>query len=219
MLSLPGMFCLVAGVSRRNLCVVFGAYSLGRVGDRGAAGNRGAYVLNSGLPTVRRKLHQRLGLHPKRAVPTQRRTDSRRLVSLYAGQSGGVLGSVAFLVAFVGTMLVAGAYWDTTVTVPVLAREVPELGEAGPLGLVMFGSYLSFGLFSLGWLLLGGSVADLYVSARGHRTAHGRAGSGVLPVSLRRHPFRPGGGLDGLELVVREERTPRAVRTRAMRVA
>jgi hypothetical protein len=62
---------------------------------------------------------------------------------------------VAFLVAFVGTMLVAGAYWDTTVTVPVLAREVPELGEAGPLGLVMFGSYLSFGLFSLGWLLLG----------------------------------------------------------------
>ena len=108
MLSLPDIFCLVAGVSRRNLCVVFGAYPLGRVGDRGAAGNRGAYELNSGLPTVRRKLHQRLGLHPKRAVPTQRRTDSRGLVSLYAGQSGGVLGSVAFLVAFVGTTLVAG---------------------------------------------------------------------------------------------------------------
>jgi hypothetical protein len=30
------------------------------------------------------------------------------------------------LVAFVGTMLVAGAYWDTTVTVPVLAREALE---------------------------------------------------------------------------------------------
>jgi hypothetical protein len=30
----------------------------------------------------------------------------------------------------------------------------------------MFGSNLSFGLFSLGWLLLGGSAADLYVSAR-----------------------------------------------------
>jgi hypothetical protein len=39
---------------------------------------------------------------------------------------GGALGSVALLVAFVGTMLVAGAYWDTTVTVPVLAREALE---------------------------------------------------------------------------------------------
>lgn len=219
MLSLPDMFCLVAGVSRRKLCVVFGSYPLGRVGDRGAAGNRGAYVLNSGLPAVRRKLYQRLWLRPKHAVPTQRRTVSRGLVSLYTGQSGGALGSVAFLVAFVDTVLVAGAYWDTTFAVPVLAREVPELVEAGPPGLVMFGSNLSFGLFSLGWLLLGGSAADLYVSARGRRTAYGRAGSGVLPVSLRCHPFRPGGGLDGLELVVREGRTGRATRTRAMRVA
>src|SRR5215218_10965502 len=81
---------------------------------------------------------------------------------------------MAFLVAFVGTILVAGAYWDTTVTVPVLAREVPELVEAGSPGLVMFGSNLSFGLFSLGWLLLGGSATDLYVSARCRRTAHGR---------------------------------------------
>ena len=75
------------------------------------------------------------------------------LISLYAGRSGGALGSVAFLVAFVGTVLVAGAYWDMTFTVPALAREVPELVEAGPPGLVMFGNVLSFGLFSLGWLL------------------------------------------------------------------
>ena len=60
------------------------------------------------------------------------------------------------MVAFVGTMLVAGAYWDTVLTIPVLAREVPELVEAGSPGLVMFGSNLSFDLFSLGWLLLGG---------------------------------------------------------------
>jgi hypothetical protein len=120
---------------------------------------------------------------------------------------------VAFLVAFVGTMLVAGAYWDTAFTVPVLAREVPELVEAGSPGLVMFG------LFSLGWLLLGGSAANLYVSTRGRRTAHGRVGYCVLPVSLHRHPFRPGGDLDGLELVVGKGRTGRATRTRAMRVA
>lgn len=74
---------------------------------------------------------------------------------------------MAFLVAFVGTILVAGAYWDTTVTVPVLAREVPELVEAGSPGLVMFGSNLSFGLFSLGWLLLGGGVLRTCMYPRG----------------------------------------------------
>jgi len=80
------------------------------------------------------------------------------LVSLYAGRSGGALGSVAFLVAFVGTVLVAGVSWGTTFIVPALAREVPELVEAGPPGLVMFGEVLSFGLFSLGWLLFGVAV-------------------------------------------------------------
>lgn len=77
------------------------------------------------------------------------------LVSLYAGQSGGALGSVAFLVAFVGTVLVAGQSWDQAFTVPALARLEPELVEAGPPGLVLFGILLSFAVFSVGWLLFG----------------------------------------------------------------
>lgn len=80
------------------------------------------------------------------------------LVSFYAGQSGGALGSVAFLVAFVGTVLVAGSFWDTTFTVPALARQAPELVEAGPPGLVLFGIILSFVPFCLGWLLFGVTV-------------------------------------------------------------
>ena len=74
---------------------------------------------------------------------------------------------MAVLVAFVGTVLVAGAYFYTTVTVPVLARKVPELVEAGSPRLVMFGSNLSFGLFSLGWLLFGEAVLRIRTYPRG----------------------------------------------------
>lgn len=77
------------------------------------------------------------------------------LVSLYAGQSGGTLGSVAFLVAFVGTVLVVGSYWDAAFTVTALASQAPELVDAGPPGFVLFGVILSFAAFSVGWLLFG----------------------------------------------------------------
>jgi hypothetical protein len=59
------------------------------------------------------------------------------------------------LVAFVGTVLVAGACWEETFAVPVLAQEAPELYEAGPPTLVTLGFIISFGAFSLGWLLFG----------------------------------------------------------------
>jgi hypothetical protein len=78
------------------------------------------------------------------------------LVGLYAGRSGvlGTLGSVGFLVAFVGTVLVAGAYWQQAFIVPDLAREVPELVETVPPALLV-GFFLSLVPFSLGWLLFG----------------------------------------------------------------
>jgi hypothetical protein len=80
----------------------------------------------------------------------------------------------------------------------------------------MFGSNLSFGLFSLGWLLLG-EVLRTYTYPRGAVVLL-MVGSCVLPFSLHRHSFRLGGGLNGLELVVGEGRIGRATRTRAMRV-
>lgn len=79
------------------------------------------------------------------------------LLGLYTARSEnlGTLGLVGFLVAFVGTALTVGNFWDSAFTVPALAEEAPALVEAGPPPLVMFGIVVSFALLAVGWLLLG----------------------------------------------------------------
>ena len=169
LLSLPDMFSLVAGVSRRKLCVVFDPYPLGRVGGRGgrgAAGNRGAHVLNSGLPTVRRKLHQRLWLHPKRAVPTQRRTVSRGLVSLYAGQSG------VHWARWLSWSPSSAPYWwrarTGTRPSPSLSwrERCPSWSRPGRRGWSCSAAICRSACSPWDGSCWGGSAADLYVSAR-----------------------------------------------------
>jgi hypothetical protein len=75
------------------------------------------------------------------------------LVGLYARQSevSGALGLVGFVVAFVGTMLVAGFFWTSAFVAPVLAVEAPELLAVRSLP----GFFRSFIVFGLGWLLFG----------------------------------------------------------------
>ncbi len=75
------------------------------------------------------------------------------LVGLYAKQSeaSGPLGLVGFVVAFVGTVLVAGFFWTSAFIVPVLAVEAPELLAVRSLP----GFFRSFVVFGLGWLLFG----------------------------------------------------------------
>ena len=75
------------------------------------------------------------------------------LVGLYANQSdaSGPLGLVGFVVAFVGTVLVAGFFWASAFVAPLLAVEAPEL-----LAVRSFpGFFRSFIVFGLGWLLFG----------------------------------------------------------------
>ena len=75
------------------------------------------------------------------------------LFGLYARQSeaAGLLGLVGFLVAFLGTALVAGVSWGDVFVVPILADAAPEVLDAGPsLGII-----LSFGVFTVGWVLFG----------------------------------------------------------------
>ncbi len=56
------------------------------------------------------------------------------LFGLYARQSeaAGPLGLVGFLVAFLGTALVAGVAWADVFIVPMLAYAAPEVLNAGP---------------------------------------------------------------------------------------
>lgn len=75
------------------------------------------------------------------------------LVGLYARQSAaaGTLGLVGFLVAFVGTLLLAGYWWLEAFAVPYAAEKAPALVAATPTGRLLAGGTVSFGVFALGW--------------------------------------------------------------------
>jgi hypothetical protein len=79
------------------------------------------------------------------------------LVGLYARQSAasGTLGLVGFLVAFLGTLLLAGAWWWEAFAVPYAVERAPALVAATPTGRLLTGRIMSFGVFALGWMLLG----------------------------------------------------------------
>ena len=84
------------------------------------------------------------------------------LVGLYIRQAGasGILGLVAFLVAFLGTALALGATWAELFVAPALAVEAPRVLDAEPTGMLALGFTLTFVVFlPLGWLLFG--VASL----------------------------------------------------------
>jgi hypothetical protein len=75
------------------------------------------------------------------------------LVGLYARQAeaAGPLGLLGFVVAFAGTVLVAGFVWVDTFVAPELATSAPRLMEAGPPP----GRSVSFLVFGIGWALFG----------------------------------------------------------------
>jgi hypothetical protein len=80
------------------------------------------------------------------------------LVGLYMRQSeaSGILGLVAFLVAFLGTALAVGGTWAELFVAPAVAVEAPRVLEAEPLGMLAIGYTLTFFVFlSVGWLLFG----------------------------------------------------------------
>jgi len=79
------------------------------------------------------------------------------LVGLYARQAGasGTLGLVGFLVAFVGTMLLAGAWWLEAFAVPYAAEQAPVLVAATPTGRLLAAAVVSFAGFAVGWVLFG----------------------------------------------------------------
>jgi hypothetical protein len=79
------------------------------------------------------------------------------LVGLYARQAAvsGTLGLVGFLVAVLGTMLLAGAWWWEAFAVPYAAQQAPALVAETPTGRLLAGGVVSFGVFALGWVLFG----------------------------------------------------------------
>jgi uncharacterized membrane protein len=79
------------------------------------------------------------------------------LVRLYSEQwpAWGGLGRPAVTIAFLGGVLVAGAFWADLFVYPFLADEAPEVASSDPSGWFIRGFLLSFALSALGWLLVG----------------------------------------------------------------
>jgi hypothetical protein len=79
------------------------------------------------------------------------------LVRLYGEQwpAWGGFGRPAVTIAFLGGVLVAGAFWADLFVYPFLADEAPEVASSDPSGWFIRGFLLSFALSALGWLLVG----------------------------------------------------------------
>jgi hypothetical protein len=88
------------------------------------------------------------------------------LVGLYARQleASGLLGLVGFVVAFIGTVLVAGFFWTSAFIAPLLAVEAPELLA---VLVALPGFFRSFIVFAFGWLLFGVATLRAGIYPRG----------------------------------------------------
>jgi uncharacterized membrane protein (DUF485 family) len=79
------------------------------------------------------------------------------LTGLYARQAtaAGRLGLVGYLVAALGTLLLAGDWWYETFVTPLIVAQAPELLNTAPGGSILIGAAATFGSFALGWVLFG----------------------------------------------------------------
>jgi len=65
------------------------------------------------------------------------------------------LGLVGYLIAFLGTLMVAGDWWYETFIGPILRDRVPEILEGARPALVLFGAFVTSGAFAVGWFIFG----------------------------------------------------------------
>ncbi len=79
------------------------------------------------------------------------------LTGLYARQvsAAGMLGLVGYLMASLGTMLVAGDWWYEAFIGPVLRERAPELLATAPSGSILVAVAITSGTFAAGWAVFG----------------------------------------------------------------
>jgi hypothetical protein len=79
------------------------------------------------------------------------------LTALYAHGSSraGRLGLAGYLLAFVGTTLVAGDWWFEAFIVPTIATKAPDVLTQAPSGSLLTGAIATVGFYTAGWLLFG----------------------------------------------------------------
>jgi len=79
------------------------------------------------------------------------------LTGLYLRQAGaaGKVGLIGYLIASLGTVLVAGDWWFESFIAPQLAAVAPEVMTGAIAGSMIVGAAATFGLFAAGWTLFG----------------------------------------------------------------
>ena len=91
------------------------------------------------------------------------------LGGLYATQAtaAGRLGLIGYLVAALGTLLIAGDWWYEAFVGPQIAALAPELLKTAPSGSILIGAAISVGSFALGWVIIGIATYRAHVFPRG----------------------------------------------------
>jgi hypothetical protein len=79
----------------------------------------------------------------------------------------GGLGLVGYLIAFLGTLMVAGDWWYETFIAPMLRNRVPEILEEAQPTLVLIGAFGTSAAFAVGWLIFGFSSYRAGIFPRG----------------------------------------------------
>jgi hypothetical protein len=79
------------------------------------------------------------------------------LTAVYAGhhRALGRLGLAGYLVAALGTLLVAGDWWFEAFAVPMIGAHAPDVLKLPPGGSVIVGAVITSSLFAAGWILFG----------------------------------------------------------------
>jgi hypothetical protein len=90
------------------------------------------------------------------------------LIGLYSRQESvvGRIGLVGYLVALLGTTLVAGDWWYEAFIVPVLRDQAPALLATAPSGSIVVGAAVTVGTFAVGWLIFGLASARAQILPR-----------------------------------------------------
>jgi hypothetical protein len=112
------------------------------------------------------------------------------LTGLYARQvpESGKLGLVGYLVAFLGTMLVAGDWWYDAFIGPALRERAPEILTTAPGGSILIGAALTGLTFAAGWVTFG--LASFRAGVFPRRAAVLMAVAGVAGVLTLISPFQ-----------------------------
>ena len=79
------------------------------------------------------------------------------LTAIYTRESAalGRLGLIGYVIAFLGTLMVAGDWWFEAFVVPTITTQAPEVLGLPPSGSVLVGAIATVGLYTVGWTLFG----------------------------------------------------------------